>query len=943
MKISLRALLIVPFLLQVVGITGLVVYLSYRSNQQTVVAMTEHMVAETADRITQQLADYFQAPVALAHQHQAAITSGLVDWQDMAAVEAYFVHQIVYHPNVSGIMITTEDKHFLAVGRPETGQLLIRRRNLNTGELQSIIADQAGTPLAVKEVLPNYDPHQTPPEQPWYELAKANPDGLWLPTVSLARGIEQPILMMAYFLPFTDPQDRPQGVLSASIYLDQAGDFLRRLTIGQTGQAFIVDAQGHLLATSGAEVPFQRSQPQQPLSLKPQDWLLKVQTSQDPVTRMAAQLGVSATLPQATTPFKFRLNGTRYSGKAVPFTPNDQLQWQVVVVISESDFTAAATSGLIRTLLLGGLALLGSIGFGIWTAEYIAKPILSLQQATQAVTGGLAVVPPTQATPILEVEALRQCFDQMTSQLVASFQALRDRETTLASFLNRMPVAISVHDPTGQVLFLNQKGKQLLVQHSPQTMSETSADQLAEIYQLYVAGTDQLYPTDQLPVVRGLRGESAYADDIEIDTGRQRLPLEIHTIPVFDAAGQVVYSINAFQDITERRRAEQLQANYERELEQQVAKQMASLAENEITKQALINAMPDLLMRLGREGIPLEIYNLDAVHWLGDKSQIFHKTMYDNLPQAVAEERRRHVERALATGMIQRQEYELEVNGQIYSEEARIVPVTQDEVLMVVRDISDRRKVERLKDEFISIVSHELRTPLTAIRGALGILDTDVLRDRPDKAHYMLQMALANTERLIRLVNDILDVERLTSGKVSPVREPCPVNHLAQLAVNGVETLALSAHISLKVDVPAVTLWADPDAIIQALTNLLSNAIKFSDPGSRVWLKAEVTGEGIKPAAVKGAPDNPSEPYLVFSVADQGRGIPADRLELIFERFLQVDASDSREKGGTGLGLAICKRIVDNHGGDIWVESVLGEGSTFYIALPMHPSRTEES
>ncbi len=141
-----------------------------------------------------------------------------------------------------------------------------------------------------------------------------------------------------------------------------------------------------------------------------------------------------------------------------------------------------------------------------------------------------------------------------------------------------------------------------------------------------------------------------------------------------------------------------------------------------------------------------------------------------------------------------------------------------------------------------------------------------------------------------------------------------------------------------------ITLHADSDRIIQTLTNLLSNAIKFSPPQSTIWLKAEVLqshhGQWLREDGVPLAvPETDFErPLLLFQVADQGRGIPADKIEMIFGRFQQVDASDSREKGGTGLGLAICRSIVQQHDGQIWAESTLGQGSIFYFTLPLSPA-----
>jgi PAS domain S-box-containing protein len=246
-----------------------------------------------------------------------------------------------------------------------------------------------------------------------------------------------------------------------------------------------------------------------------------------------------------------------------------------------------------------------------------------------------------------------------------------------------------------------------------------------------------------------------------------------------------------------------------------------------------------------------------------------------------------------------------------------------------IQDIRERLKVEQMKDEFISVISHELRTPLTSIRGALGILNSGIYANRPEKAQHMLEIALNNSDRLVRLINDILDLERLQSGKVELVMQPCQIADLMQQAIDSVQAIADQSAITLSLTPISATIWAASDAIVQTLTNLLSNAIKFSFPGGTVALKAEL---GIlEELRVL----DRSSPSLLLSVTDQGRGIPADKLEVIFEQFQQVDASDSRKKGGTGLGLAICKNIVQQHGGEIWAESRIGHGSTFYVSLPI--------
>ena len=226
-------------------------------------------------------------------------------------------------------------------------------------------------------------------------------------------------------------------------------------------------------------------------------------------------------------------------------------------------------------------------------------------------------------------------------------------------------------------------------------------------------------------------------------------------------------------------------------------------------------------------------------------------------------------------------------------------------------------EVERLKKGFLSTMSHELRTPLTSIRGSLGLLASGAMGTLSGEAAGIVAVAERNAVRLMALINDILDLERLETGKIELQFAEVPVESILRRAMESLTTFGQKHGVTVEAppDVSSV-IWGDADRIVQVLVNLLSNAVKFSPPGGVVTIEV-------------GARDNSIE----FRVTDRGRGVPVAHRRAIFERFRQVETSDAREKGGTGLGLAICKSIVEQHGGTIGLESEEGSGSTFWFRI----------
>ena len=239
--------------------------------------------------------------------------------------------------------------------------------------------------------------------------------------------------------------------------------------------------------------------------------------------------------------------------------------------------------------------------------------------------------------------------------------------------------------------------------------------------------------------------------------------------------------------------------------------------------------------------------------------------------------------------------------------------------LSVTRDASERKKIDRMKNEFVSTVSHELRTPLTAILGSLGLIAGGVAGELPEQARKLIEIAHTNGERLVRLINDILDMEKIESGKMRFDLQPQRIQPLLEQAVEANRAYGdrFGVRFEIRGEVPDRMVALDSDRFMQVMANLLSNAAKFSPHGGTVEIATEVRDRGVR-----------------INVIDQGPGIPEDFRDKIFGKFCQADASDSRQKGGTGLGLSIVKAIVEKHGGEVGFDTQLGSGTTFHVTFP---------
>jgi len=362
--------------------------------------------------------------------------------------------------------------------------------------------------------------------------------------------------------------------------------------------------------------------------------------------------------------------------------------------------------------------------------------------------------------------------------------------------------------------------------------------------------------------------------------------------------------------------------------ENNLKEKTASLISSEKSLQATVENMADGLVTIDNKGT-IQSFNNAAEGIFGySQMQVIGKNVSLLMPELTRSKYDSYLKKYSETGKKKTIGIGLEVeglrsNGALISIDLSASEITIDDqaiLVCITRDITEQKKLERMKNEFISTVSHELRTPLTSIRGSLSIIINKSQDDFSDKTKRMLATAERNSKRLGQLINDILDLEKLDAGMLSFKEDVLHANAIAEAAMEASEAYAKTYHITLSIQCqpPDLMILGNEGRLLQVLANLLSNAIKFSPAASQV--KIEVSH---------------SDTMVRFTVFDQGEGVSETFRPYIFERFSQADGSDTRERGGTGLGLNISRAIVEKHKGKINFYRTPENETAFYFEIPI--------
>jgi len=377
-----------------------------------------------------------------------------------------------------------------------------------------------------------------------------------------------------------------------------------------------------------------------------------------------------------------------------------------------------------------------------------------------------------------------------------------------------------------------------------------------------------------------------------------------------DAYGEVQRMVGVVRDVTDERMNEQ------------------KLQETAQHTQAVIDNLFDCIVAIDASGI-ITAFNPAAEAVFGRKSRnVIGQNVSILMPQTHADNHHHYIANYLSgaepVGIGRVREFEgIRKNGETFPMELAVTEFhhgSERRFVGVIRDLTERKRIERMQTEFVATVSHELRTPLTSIAGALGLLRGGAAGAISDKGTQLLDNALRNGRRLTRLIEDLLDIERLTSDQLNFDYEVYPIDTLLKQAIEANDAYAGRSDISLelKAPVPGVAIRVDDGRFIQILSNFLSNAVKFSPQGSSVIVEAALEEEDI-----------------VCSVTDSGSGIPDEFQERLFQKFSQADSSDTRNASGTGLGLAISKQLAINMNGSVGYAPAKGGGAQFWVRFPI--------
>ena len=488
---------------------------------------------------------------------------------------------------------------------------------------------------------------------------------------------DTPVVTMA--VPLYDKAAQINGALVTRVSLEPLWDIIAEQDLGNSGIAYVIDNHDRLMARSSQATPdtVRRAASFPDLSERTTIRTVELQDFEQLAPHIGAGLQNSKAI---------------LSRAALNYIP-----WSVVVELPVAEAYAPFRTLLITVGGVVALSLVGAVVLSRLLSQQIVRPLKDLTRVAANLRLGKFDAASRITLPKSgELADLAKTITQMAAQMQVSFEAVRDSEEKLSLLLEHIPVGVCVMDAEGQLVLLNQTGRYIL----DREISLSPITHPSELCRLHYPGSDTAYSPEDFPICRALQGELVQISraDIHHHNGRT-IPIEIQAIPVVGGEGRVRYVISAFQDITARCEIEQLRSRYQNDLERQVAERTEALAESELRQRAMLQGVPDLMFLLSREGLYLDSVRANPELDLTNSSNLVGQSLMGNIPREIAQRHLKAIARALETGEMQVYEQVVERRGKLGYEEVRMTPCGSDKVLLIVRDISDRKQAEMALQE----------------------------------------------------------------------------------------------------------------------------------------------------------------------------------------------------------------------------------------------------
>ncbi|MBF2007638.1 MAG: response regulator [Chlorogloeopsis fritschii C42_A2020_084] len=889
-KLPLATILFGSFALQICGAVGLVGFISFRNGKTAVREFASQLENEVCDRVEQYLDRYLKLPQQINQINLDAIQLGLLDVTDLKTTWHYFWKQMQVF-DVGYISFSNPKWELVGVERLESNKFLIRQTSVSkTGLVKQVayITDSRGN--LVKLPATAKVPSLTR-EFLYINAVKAG-KSVWSKNYQLQN---KSVLSISNSYPVYDSDRKLIGVLGTNINFSQIDKFLAQVKLARSGNIFILERDGLIVASSQSSHSVVKNQPKHLSVFNSEDSLIQ-QTKQ----HLIQQFG-SLSLLREQQKLVFSSSKANYFVHVKPWQSEIGLDWLVVVVIPENEFTEKIHANTLTTFLLCIVSFLIATLFSLFTTRWILNPILQLTTSVKKIAEG-KLNETAKIKNFKELAEVTNLVTNMAKQLQKSFAKLKAKnaelkilnktlsqsESRLAQFVEAMPIGVMLAEANGRISYKNTISKQVFEQA---VIHLATIEEITKVYQVYLAGTDQLYPSDRLPAVRALQGENVTVDDIEIRYPDKIIYLEASGKAIYDESGNIVFVIATFVDISQRKQTQKLLAEYNRTLKIHVKKRTSELLK--VIKQL--------------QSSQKELIKSQEIAKQGQKAAEQANQAKSEFLANMSHELRTPLNAILGFTQMMSLDKTLTVENK---QNLAIVNSAGEHLLHLINDILEVSKIEAGKTT-LNLSSFDLILLLENIKQTLGLR----------AAAKGLKLVFEYAPNLPRFI-------KTDSHKLRQV--------LLNLLGNAIKFTDIGS-VTLRVR-RGIRKEAEEQRSKEKSQDAerLPERVRRQPPKALLLQRRLRTSEGAEEQYP--IPDIQS---LIFEVTDTGSGISPDEIHLLFKPFGQTE-NGRKSQQGTGLGLAISQNYVQLMGGKIGVNSKVGVGSTFTFNIQINISDCSE-